>query len=238
MMGKMEDGRRSGVAARAFAAMLPHDHLLRRIDRLLDMAELREALAPHYSARGRPSVDPELLLRMALIGRLYAIPSERRLCEELRYNLAYRWFCRLRPDSAVPHHSTLSKARHGRLRIAGVFRLLFERTVQRCQSAGLIGGKDFVIDASFVAADASWQRKARCGEVSASSIAPARAIREWLQDSAGMPEPDAQAKGATAVLSRTDPAAAWSARTARGRFGYHQQRDIGSISITFHRPLR
>lgn len=99
--------------------------LLRRVDRLLDLGALHPALAQHYSPRGRPSVDPELLIRMALVDRIYAIPSERRMCEELRYNLAYRWFCRLPVGAAVPHHSTFSKNRHGRFRDAGVFRLLF-----------------------------------------------------------------------------------------------------------------
>ncbi len=161
MMGEMHQAGRCGPGSRAINAMLPSDHLLRRVDRLLDMAELRAALASHYSARGRPSIDPELLIRMALIGRLYAIPSERRLCEEVHYNFAYRWFCRLTPGAAIPHHSTFSKNRHGRFREAGVFRLLFENTVRRCIAAGLVAGKDAAIDASFIAADASWQRKMR-----------------------------------------------------------------------------
>ena len=90
MMGTSCDRGRSGPGSRTIEAMLPRDHLLRRVDRLLEMGKLRAALSSHYSARGRPSVDPELLIRMALIGRIYAITSERRLCEELRYNLAYR----------------------------------------------------------------------------------------------------------------------------------------------------
>jgi transposase len=132
-------------------AMLPRDHLLRRVDQLLDLRELRALLALHYSLCGRPSVDPELLIRMALVGRLYAIPSERRLCEEVRYNVAYRWFCRLAPGAAIPHHSTFSKNRHGRFREAGVFRTLFEATVRQCIAAGLVTAKDAAIDASFVA---------------------------------------------------------------------------------------
>lgn len=159
MIGTVCETGRSGPGARVLEMMLPRDHLLRRVDRLLDLGELRSALAPHYSPRGRPSVDPELLIRMALIGRIYAITSERRLCEEVRYNLAYRWFCRLPAGAAVPHHSTFSKKRHGRFREAGVFRLLFENTVRRCIAAGLVSAKDAAIDASFVAADASWQRK-------------------------------------------------------------------------------
>ena len=137
MMGPATAGR-TGPGWRAMSAVLPRDHLLRRIDRLLDLGELRTTLASHYSPCGRPSIDPELLIRMALIGRLYAIPSERRLCEEVRYNLAYRWFCGLATSAAVPHHSTFSKNRHGRFRDAGVFRALFEATVRRCVAAGLV----------------------------------------------------------------------------------------------------
>ena len=138
MMDELDDAGRHGSGFRAIEAMLPRGHLLRRVDRLLDMGELRAALACHYSPRGRPSIDPELLIRMALIARIHAITSERRLCEELRYNLAYRWFCRLPVGAAVPHHSTFSKNRHGRFRDAGVFRLLFENTVRRCITAGLV----------------------------------------------------------------------------------------------------
>lgn len=219
MMGTSCDRGRAGPGSRTIEGMLPRDHLLRRVDRLLDMGELREALAPHYSSRGRPSIDPELLIRMALLGRIYAIRSERRLCEELRYNIAYRWFCRLPAGAAVPHHSTFSKNRHGRLRNAGVFRLLFETTVRRCIAKGLVSGKDAAIDASFIAADASWQRKVLPANLPDESRA-SRPVREWLVDRARVPGSlTGTGKGFPSV-SRTDPAAAWSARTVRGRFGY------------------
>lgn len=145
------------------------------------------------------------------------------MCEELRYNLAYRWFCRLPVAAAVPHHSTFSKNRHGRFRDAGVFRLLFENTVRRCIAAGLVSAKDAALDASFVAADASWQRKMRAGDLARSVGAASlpRPVREWLADKATAPDPDVgPRRSAPAALSRTDPAAAWSARTVRGRFGY------------------
>jgi transposase len=217
-MGEQRQGGK-GASWRALGAMVPSDHILRRIDRLLDVGELRDALAPHYSGKGRPSIAPELLIRMALIGRLYAITSERRLCEEVRFNLAYRWFCRLPLDARVPHHSTFSKNRHGRFRDAGVFRLLFEQTVRRCVKAGLVRSKDAAIDASFVAADASWQRKMRDGDMDGPQRS--RPVREWLADQASAP---AQAhgvpRGKPAAISRTDPAAAWAARSVRGRFGY------------------
>lgn len=219
MMGTSCDRGRSGPGSRTIEGMVPRDHLLRRVDRLLDMGELRAVLSPHYSSRGRPSVDPELLIRMALIGRIYGITSERRLCEELRYNLAYRWFCRLPAGAAVPHHSTFSKNRHGRLRNAGVFRLLFENTVRRCIAEGLVSGKDAAIDASFIAADASWQRKVLPANLPDASRA-SRPVREWLADRARIPESLAGTGKGFPGVSRTDPAAAWSARTVRGRFGY------------------
>ena len=141
MMGEQRQGGRP----RAFGTLLPRDHVLRRIDRLLNMSGVRDTLAPHNSRRGRPSIAPELLIRMMVIGRLYGITSERRLCEEVRFNLAYRWFCRLRLDDKVPHHSTFSKNRHGRFREAGVLRLLFEQygaAMHGCRSCRLQGCGD------------------------------------------------------------------------------------------------
>ena len=111
---------------------VPGNHLLRRIDGLLDLGFVREALADSYSARGQPSIDPELMLRMLLVGYLFGIRSERRLCQEVHFNLAYRWFCRLDLGDAVPDHSTLSKNRHGRFRACDVYRLLFEQVVAQC----------------------------------------------------------------------------------------------------------
>jgi transposase len=218
MMGEQRQGGK-GASWRALGTMVPADHILRRIDRLLDVGELRDTLAPHYSGKGRPSIAPELLIRMALIGRLYAITSERRLCEEVRFNLAYRWFCRLPLDARVPHHSTFSKNRHGRFRDAGIFRILFEQTVRRCVKAGLVGYKDAAIDASFVAADASWQHKMRDSDMDVPHLT--RPVREWLADQANAPTQEhGVPRGEPAAISRTDPAAAWAARTAKGRFGY------------------
>jgi transposase len=216
MMG--ESRKSKGTDWRALEGMVPADHILRRLDRLLDMNALRAGLASHYSKRGRPSVAPELLIRMSLIGRLYGIRSERRLCQEVQFNLAYRWFCRLPLNTDVPHHSTFSKNRHGRFRDAGIFRLLFEQTVRRCLEAGLVAHKDAAVDASFVAADASWQRKMREGDL---TQCPARPVREWLADQASeSPQERGVPRGKPAAISRTDPASAWSARTSRGRFGY------------------
>jgi transposase len=129
--------------------------LLRKIDTVLDLSSLRSQLAPHYSHTGRPSIDPELMIRMLLIGYCYGIRSERRLCEEVDLNLAYRWFCRLSLESDVPDHSTFSKNRHGRFRDADILRRVFETTVQTCMDAGLVCGEGFAADASIIRADAN-----------------------------------------------------------------------------------
>ena len=137
---------------------VPQDHLLRQIDPLLDLSSLREHLAPYYSHTGRPSVDPEVMVRMLIVGYCYGIHSERRLCEEVHLNLAYRWFCRLGLEGKVPDHSSFSDNRHGRFRDSDAFRQLFESVLQRCMDEGLVGGEGFAVDASVVKADVSRQR--------------------------------------------------------------------------------
>src|SRR5258705_13623100 len=137
---------------------VPADHLLRRIDSVLDLGDLYEQLAGFYSHTGRPSVDPALMIRMLIVGYCHGIRSERRLCEEVSLNLAYRWFCRLGLDDEVPDHSTFSKNRHGRFRESDLFRHVFETVVRRCMDFGLVGGEGFAIDASLVKADANRQR--------------------------------------------------------------------------------
>ena len=135
-------GRQSGCQDQLFYsfdldAHVPSDHLLRGIDRFVDLGELRSHLASFYSHTGRPSVDPELMIRMLIVGYCFGIRSERRLCEEVHLNLAYRWFCRLGLEEAVPEHSTFSKNRHGRFRDSGAFRHLFETVLRRCIDEGL-----------------------------------------------------------------------------------------------------
>src|SRR5215211_3423356 len=137
---------------------VPSNHLLRRIDRFVDCSGLRQHLTGFYSTLGRPSIDPELMIRMLLIGYCLGIRSERRLCEEVHLNLAYRWFCRLGLDGAVPDHSTFSKNRLGRFRESDLLRKLFESTVARCIAKGLVGGEGFAVDASMIKADASRQK--------------------------------------------------------------------------------
>src|SRR3954449_7809570 len=139
---------------------VPADHLLRSIDRFVDLSAIREHLRPFYSTMGRPSIDPDLMIRMLIIGYCMGIRSERRLCEEVHLNLAYRWFCRLGLDAKVPDHSTFSRNRHGRFRQSDILRCLFETVVERCLREGLVGGEGFAVDASLIAADANKQRSA------------------------------------------------------------------------------
>ena len=143
---------------------IPQNHLLRSMDRCLDLSELRQHLADYYSHTGRPSTDPELMIRMLIIGYCYGIRSERRLCEEVHLNLAYRWFCRLGLEDAVPDHSTFSKNRHGRFRASEAFRWVFDEVVRRCMAEGLVKGEGFAVDASLIAADASHQHSVQTGE--------------------------------------------------------------------------
>jgi len=195
---------------------IPADHLLRSIDRFVDLSELREELRPFYSDTGRPSIDPELMIRMLIIGYTQGIRSERRLCEEVHLNLGYRWFCRLGLDGAVPDHSTFSKNRHGRFRDSDLLRRLFEVTVERCLAEGLVGGEGFAVDGSLIRADANRQR----GHTELPSDVSSRAVREYLDVL-----DDAAFGGATPVtpktISPTDPAARWTAqRGGRAEFCY------------------
>lgn len=154
---------------------VPQDHLLRSIDRFVDLNSIRAHLTEFYSHTGRPSVDPELLIRMLLVGYCFGIRSERRLCEEVHLNLAYRWFCRLDLSDRVPDHSTFSKNRHGRFRDSERLRHLFETTVARRIAEGLVSGQRLAIDASLIEADANKQNSTPKEEWDASTIDPADA---------------------------------------------------------------
>src|SRR6187401_2987763 len=190
---------------------VPADHLLRAIDRFVDLTDLRVRLAPFYSSVGRPSIDPELLIRMLLIGYCSGIRSERRLCEEVHLNLAYRWFCRLGLDGEVPDHSTFSKNRHGRFRDCDLLRKLFETVVRRCMAEGLVEGAAFAVDASLIAADANKQRSAAgSDDVDWEAIARTRrSVREYL-DTLDEAVWGAASETVPKFISRSDPAAQWT----------------------------
>ena len=159
MMGRQDDRQQTLFYDFCLEDHVPQDHLLRRIADVLDLSDVRRQLAPYYSAMGRPSLDPELMIRMLLIGYLYGIRSERRLVEEVHLNLAYRWFCGLGLKGEVPERSSFSKTRHGRFRDSDAFRMVFENVVQACLRAGLVGGETFATDASVIEADARVMRR-------------------------------------------------------------------------------
>ena len=174
---------------------MPGNHLLRGVNQFLDLTDLRSYLAPFYSHTGRPSIDPELMIRMLIVGYCFGIRSERRLCEEVHLNLAYRWFCRLGLEDAVPEHSTFSKNRHGRFRESDAFRHVFETVLARCIAEGLVGAEGFAIDASVVQADAARASAMPGRALDRLAYGPAqatRAVREYLEglDAEGRPESD------------------------------------------------
>src|SRR5262245_24642501 len=187
---------------------VPVDHLLRSIDRFVDLSGLRSHLRPFYSEIGRPSIDPELMIRMLIVGYCFGIRSERRLCEEVHLNLAYRWFCRLGLESDVPDHSTFSKNRHGRFRDSDLLRQVFETVVRRCMAEGLVGGDGFAVDGSLIKAGASPQK----GVEGCQGLAPdmsSRALDEYLAvlDDAAF---GAATKVTPKFISPADPAARWT----------------------------
>ncbi|MCH8163279.1 MAG: transposase [Proteobacteria bacterium] len=195
---------------------IPQNHFLRQIDRILDLSELRRHLAPFYSHTGRPSIDPELIIRMLIIAYCFGIRSERRLCEEVHLNLAYRWFCRLGLEEQVPEHSTFSKNRHGRFRESDTLRFVFEQVLGHCIERGLVGGEGFAIDASIIAADANCQRGVGRDEVIdwGETNTLTRPVREYLDRL----DADNNHKTPPKKVSLTDPAAQWTA--ARGGPAY------------------
>src|SRR5476649_1474828 len=213
MMGKQKGDQRQLFYLFNLEDRIPPGHLLRRINPIVTgvLADLRDKLSRFYSDIGRPSIDPELLMRMLLVGYCYGIRSERRLCEEVHLNLAYRWFCRLGLDGAVPDHSTFSKNRHGRFRDSDAFRHVFETVVDRCIEEKLVGGEGFAVDASLIAADANKQRSVSSTEHRdwRSLAASRRAVREYL-DTLDQAAWGAASETVPKFVSPADPAAQWT----------------------------
>ena len=221
-------GQQSGDQSQLFYLFnleqrIPWRHLLRRINPVMTqvLAGIRPKLRAFYSEAGRPSVDPELILRMLIIAYCYGIRSERRLCEEVELHLAYRWFCRLDLDDKVPDHSTFSVNRHGRFRDSDIFRQLFEAIVRACMAAGLVKGEGFAVDASVMEADASRYHGKAPGEIDWS--APERQTRAVAEFLSGLDDDqDVSAdRSPPKVISPTDPCSAWTAKAnKRVQFGY------------------
>jgi transposase len=158
---------------------IPENHLLRLIDKHVSFSFVWEQLRGRYSDTGRPSIDPELLLRMLLIGYLYGVSSERKLVDELRMHLAWRWFTGLGFDQEIPHHSTFSKNRHGRFQESKLFEQLFEEIVRQCVEVGLVQGKHLSVDGSFVAANAAKESRIPREQL-AEAAQVKRTVREYL----------------------------------------------------------
>lgn len=217
-------GRNSGGHGKLFYSFnledhVPQSHLLRGIDHFLDLSDLRQHLTEFYSHTGRPSIDPELMIRMLIIGYSFGIRSERRLCEEVHLNLAYRWFCHLGIEDQVPDHSTFSKNRHGRFRDGDVFRKLFETVLQRCMKEGLVRGEGFATDASIIKADAQRLHSVSGEEAmkwTLSEDAP-RAVREYLE---ALEATNDAPSFIPKFVSTADPSATWTGMTGPAFFAY------------------
>ena len=190
---------------------IPEDHLVRKIGAVLDLTWVHGELAPYYSRLGRPSIDPVLMIRMLIVGYVFAIRSERQICREVQVNLAYRWFCDLGLEDPVPNHSAFSRARNERFRESDVFRRVFERVVESCIAADLVGGEGFAVDASLIEADANRQRSI-AGKDWNKECAPQHASRAVTEYLASLD--DTAFGAATQVepkfISPSDPAAQWT----------------------------
>src|SRR5829696_1200974 len=182
MMGRLNHEQGRLFYSFCLEEAVPDDHLVRKVAAVLDLSWVHAELAPHYPDNGRPSIDPELMIRMLIIGYVFAIRSERAVCRDVQVNLAYRWFCGLSIEDKIPDHSAFSRARHERFRDSDMFRRVFERVVEACIAAGLVGGEGFAVDASLIAADANKQRSILGSEWNQRRDAArsSRAVKEYL----------------------------------------------------------
>jgi transposase len=227
MMGRREDSQVQFLYAFDLDKVVPPDHLVRQIDGVLDLSWVHKELAPYYSHTGRPSIDPVLMIRMLLVGYVFALRSERRLCSEVQVNLAYRWFCKLSVEDQIPDHSVFSRARHERFRESDALRRVFEGVVAMCIAAGFVGGEAFSVDASLIKADVNKQKRVAGDQPMSWPKAEqaSRAVREYLtalDDARSNDESDSgNGDGSSGGSSRskppkevslTDPQATWVAR--------------------------
>src|ERR1700730_12323161 len=211
MMGRLNHDQGELFYSFCLEKVVPDHHLVRKIAAFLDLGWVRVELAPYYSSTGRPSIDPELMSRMLIIGYVFAIRSERALCRDVQVNFAYRWFCGLSIEDKVPDHSAFSRARNDRFRDSDIFRSVFERVVNACIRAGLVGGEGFAVDSSLIVADANKQRSIPGSQWSKELAAQAasRAVKEYLatlDDAAFGAASSVTAK----FVSPSDPAAQWT----------------------------
>ncbi|HJX85870.1 MAG TPA: IS1182 family transposase, partial [Candidatus Angelobacter sp.] len=207
---------------------VPENHLLRLIDRHIRFDFIRAKLKDSYSAAGRPSIDPELLLRMLLVGYLYGVSSERKLVEELRMHLAWRWFTGLGFDQEIPHHSTFSKNRHGRFQESNLFQELFEEIVARCVEVGLVKGEHMSVDGSFIQANAD--HHSRVPREQLAEVAKVNhTVREYLvelerENPVEAPVPQQE------KVSTTDPDSTYATKGGPARLGYYDNYLVDNAS--------
>ncbi len=211
MMGRLKHDQEQLFYEFELDEVVPDDHLVREIAGVLDLSWVHAELAPYYSPLGRPSIDPVLMIQMLIVGYVFAIRSERLLCREVKVNLAYRWFCGLSIEDKIPDHSAFSRARNERFRDSDIFRRVFERVVEACIAAGLVGGEGFAVDASLIVADANKQRSIPGSEWK-KTLDPetaSRAVKEYLAslDDAAF---GAASDVAPKFVSPSDPAAQWT----------------------------
>jgi transposase len=224
MMGRREVGQGQFFYSFDLEKVVPPDHLVRQIDGVLDLGWVHRELASYYSHTGRPSIDPALMIRMLIVGYVFAIRSERQLCSEVQVNLAYRWFCKLGIEDRIPDHSVFSRARHDRFRESDALRRVFEGVVATCIKAGLVGGEAFSIDASLIKADVDKSKRVAGERSIAWPEQASRAVREYLaaldsaqssgrDDGRGDSRPSRGGRHKPPKeVSLTDPQAAWVAR--------------------------
>ena len=222
MMGRLNQDQGQLFYSFNLEEVVPSDHQVRGIAAVLDLSWLHGELSPHYSSTGRPSIDPALIIRMLILGYIFAIRSERALCREVQVNLAYRWFCGLGLEDKVPDHSAFTRARNERFRDGDILRRVFERVVGTCIDAGFVGGEGFAVDASLIEADANKCRSIP-GDKWDKDIAPTtatRAVKDYLANL------DNEAYGAASAkvpkfVAPSDPAAQWTgAQKSKAIFAY------------------
>ena len=207
---------------------VPENHLLRLIDRHVNFDFVRMKLKACYSDGGRPSIDPELLLRMLLVGYLYGVTSERKLVEELRMHMAWRWFTGLGFDQEIPHHSTFSKNRHGRFQESKLFQELFEGIVARCVEAGLVKGEHMSVDGSFIQANADHHSRVpreQLAEVAKVNHTVRQYLAELEQENPVEPPVPQQEK-----VSTTDPDSTYATKGGPARLGYYDNYLVDNAS--------
>lgn len=158
-MLKKDNGSQQKMFFGTIEDLMPKEHFLRDLDRLVDFSFIYEKVESLYSNTGRPSIDPIVLVKMLLIGYLYGIDSERKLEQEICVNIAYRWFLGLELGANVPDHSTISQLRRRKFSGTTVFQDIFNEVVKKCMDAGLVSGKLLLTDSTHIKANARTDRQ-------------------------------------------------------------------------------